>query len=194
MIYLVLLVFCAYLLGSVNFAILLCSLCGYPDPRTQGSLNPGATNVLRVANKPLALLVLLCDSFKGFLPVFISGFVLDSDFNVALVGLAAFLGHLYPVFFNFQGGKGVATYLGVLAALYYPVLILFVSLWVLVAITTRYSSLGAITAVSVSPIYLLWFGESDMLLPVLVMAIFLLIRHKDNIRRLKAGTESKIKF
>lgn len=194
MIYLVLLIFCAYLLGSVNFAILLCSVSGYPDPRTTGSLNPGATNVLRVANKPLALLVLVCDSFKGFLPVLIAGFVLDCNFNIALVGLAAFLGHLYPVFFSFKGGKGVATYLGVLAALYYPALILFVSIWCLVAIITRYSSLAAILAVSVSPLYLLLFGEYAMLLPVLVMGVILLFKHKDNIKRLRAGTESKIKF
>jgi glycerol-3-phosphate acyltransferase PlsY len=194
MIYLILLLFCAYLLGSVNFAILLCSISGYPDPRTHGSLNPGATNVLRVANKPLALLVLICDSFKGFLPVLVANFVLESDFYIALVGLAAFLGHLYPVFFGFKGGKGVATYLGVLAALYYPVLILFVCVWLLVVFTTKYSSLGAITAVSVSPVYLLLVGEYGILLPLLIMVILLLIKHKDNIKRLKTGTESKIKF
>lgn len=192
--YLFLFILTAYLLGSLNFAIILCKLFGYADPRSEGSMNPGATNVNRVANKYLALTVLIFDALKGFVPVFIYGYMYGLEFETATIGLAAFIGHLYPLFFKFKGGKGVATFLGVIAALYYPVFLLFVFVWVLVAILTRYSSLGAISAVCVSPVYLLWFGKYYMLLPIVIMVLLLLIKHKENIKRLMAGTESKLKF
>lgn len=183
---------CSYLIGSVNFAILLCSIAGYPDPRTQGSQNPGATNVLRVANRSLAALVLFCDGFKGFLPVYVASLVLGSDYWAAFVGLSAFLGHLYPIFFNFKGGKGVATFIGVILALYFPAAILFVLVWLIVAFITKYSSLGAIASTIGIPFYLIILGKIDILLPVILIGIILLIKHKDNFKRLKEGTESKI--
>lgn len=190
----VLLFILAYLLGSVNFAIILCKAFGYPDPRAEGSFNPGATNVLRVASKKLAAVVLFFDALKGLIPVLTASFLLADEFYTALVGLAAFLGHLYPIFFKFRGGKGVATYIGVIIALYYPVALLFCSLWLLIAVTTRYSSLGAISAVSVTPVYLLWFGKYDYLLAICIMVVLLLFKHKDNIKRLREGTESKIRL
>lgn len=191
---LILLSFCAYLLGSVNFAILLCSIYGYQDPRLSGSHNPGATNVLRVANKYIAVLVLFFDGFKGWLPVFVANFVLDSDLQIAFVGLFAFLGHLYPVFFNFQGGKGVATFIGVLVALDYQLALVFIIIWLIVALISKYSSLGAIVASIAVPVYLCVLLKSDILLPIIIMVMLLLLRHKDNIKRLCSGAESKIKF
>ncbi len=190
----ILLSICAYLLGSVNFAILLCSIFGFEDPRTIGSMNPGATNVLRTANSKLALLVLILDGFKGWLPVFIAGFVLTSKFSLASIGLFALLGHLYPVFFNFNGGKGIATYIGILLALFYPAAIIFCSVWLLIAATTRYSSLASIIAVAMTPLYLLMLYELDIFLPIFGMSVFLLWRHHDNIARLHDGVESQIKF
>lgn len=190
----ILLCVCAYLLGSVNFAILLCTTLGYPDPRSQGSYNPGATNALRVANKYVALLVLLCDGFKGFLPVYLASLLFQSDYNAAFVGLFAFLGHLYPIFFNFKGGKGVATFIGVLLAVYYPGLVVFILVWLLIALVTRFSSLGAISATIALPIYLFILQKTDIIIPILIIAALLIWRHKDNIIRLKNGEESKIKF
>jgi glycerol-3-phosphate acyltransferase PlsY len=190
----ILLCLCAYLLGSVNFAILLCSIFGYPDPRSIGSLNPGATNVLRSASKKLAAIVLLLDGFKGWLPVFIASFVMNSKFSLAFVGFFALLGHLYPIFFNFKGGKGVATFIGILLALFYPAAIIFCSVWLLIAATTKYSSLASITAVTTTPIYLLMLYEFDIIFPILFMSIFLLWRHRDNIMRLRDGVETQIKL
>lgn len=193
MIFTLLLIF-AYLLGSINFAIVFSKIYGFTDPRKIGSHNPGATNILRTVGKKMAVVVLILDLLKGLIPVLVAKMVLEDDFQIALIGLAAFMGHLYPIFFHFQGGKGVATYLGVLYGINYPVALLFCLLWVLVAITTRYSSLGAITAATVSPIYLFWFGDYGCLLPVLVMLVFLLIKHRDNIKRLQNGSESKLRF
>ena len=190
----ILLSVCAYLLGSVSFAILLCSIGGYPDPRMIGSRNPGATNVLRVANTKIAALVLVLDGIKGWLPVFVASFVLTSKFSLALIGFFALLGHLYPAFFNFHGGKGIATFIGILLALFYPAAIIFCSVWLLIAATTKYSSLASILSAAMTPIYLLMLYEIDMILPIFAMSVFLLWRHRDNIMRLHDGVESQIKF
>lgn len=191
---LALLIIFAYLLGSFNFAIILCKLTGYPDPRTEGSNNPGATNVLRVANKYLAAIVLSCDGLKGFVPVFISSFLFYNNSYTAWVGLAAVLGHLYPLFFKFQGGKGVATYIGVLFAFYFPIGVVFCCLWFLIAVITKYSSLGAISSAITSLLLILWFGYYQSIFPFLIIVFFLLYKHKENIKRLSAGTEAKIKL
>lgn len=190
----ILLSVCAYLLGSVSFAILLCSMAGYPDPRSRGSRNPGATNVLRIANTKIAALVLILDCIKGWLPVFVASFVLTSKFSLAFIGFFALLGHLFPVFFNFSGGKGIATFIGILLALFYPAAVIFCSIWLLIAATTKYSSLASIIAVASTPVYLLMLYELEMILPIFAMSLFLLWRHKDNIMRLQGGVESQIHF
>lgn len=181
----------AYLLGSVAFGILVSKLFGLPDPRTVGSGNPGATNVLRSGKKMAAILTLLGDALKGWLPVWLA---LQSDmlmWVVAAVGVAVFLGHLYPIFYKFKGGKGVATALGVMLAIS-PLLGLAALLtWVIVFALSRYSSLGAIVAAALAPVYA-WFllPYKDYLMTVLVMSVLLIWRHKTNIHKLLSGTES----
>lgn len=194
----------AYLLGSVAFGIIVSKLFGLPDPRTVGSGNPGATNVLRSGKKLAAALTLLGDVVKGWLPVWLalqSDMLMESDslmWVVASVGLAVFFGHLYPIFYKFKGGKGVATALGVMLAIS-PILGLAAMLtWVVVFAISRYSSLGAIVAAALAPVYA-WFllpgadnllGVSDYVLAVFVMAVMLIWRHRGNIQKLLAGTES----
>ncbi len=188
----------AYLLGSIAFGILVSKLFGLPDPRTVGSGNPGATNVLRSGKKLAAVLTLLGDAFKGWFPVWLA---LQSGMTmwvVSAVGLAVFFGHLYPIYHGFKGGKGVATALGVMLAIS-PMLGLaaFVT-WVLIFAVSRYSSLAAITAAALAPVYA-WFllanadnlvGISDYVMTVLVMSVFLIWRHRSNLQKLLAGTES----
>lgn len=184
----------AYLIGSLSSAIILCRLAGLPDPRSQGSGNPGATNVLRFGGKKLAALVLVIDVLKGILPVVIAR-LLELDLTwLAATAFAAFLGHLYPLFFGFKGGKGVATALGGFLALS-PVLAGAALLtWLLVFVVTRISSLSAILAAGLTPVYSLWLIENtDARWIVLVMAAMLLARHHSNIKRLLAGEESKSK-
>ncbi len=181
----------AYLLGSIAFGILVSKLFGLPDPRTVGSGNPGATNVLRSGKKMAAALTLLGDAFKGWFPVWLA---LQSNmlmWVVAAVGLAVFFGHLYPIYHKFKGGKGVATALGVMLAIS-PLLGLAALLtWVVVFAVSRYSSLGAIVAAALAPVYA-WFllPYKDYLIAVLVMSVLLIWRHKTNIQKLLAGTES----
>ncbi|HEX5804949.1 MAG TPA: glycerol-3-phosphate 1-O-acyltransferase PlsY [Macromonas sp.] len=192
----------AYLIGSLSFAVVVSKLMGLSDPRTYGSKNPGATNVLRSGSKLAAVLTLLLDGVKGWLPVWAVnqwGGQWDlGEGTLALVGLAAFLGHLYPVFFRFQGGKGVATAAGVLLG-YEPWLGLAVVLsWVLVAVFFRYSSLAAIVAAVFAPLYYLfgdglaWNAASPVAVSIFVMCLLLLWRHGANIQRLITGQESKI--
>ncbi len=191
-----------YLIGSLSFAVIVSRLMGLDDPRTYGSQNPGATNVLRSGNKKAAIATLLFDALKGFVPVFLVKLVGPAwgvdDQAVALVAIGAFLGHLWPVFFRFQGGKGVATAAGVLLGIE-PVLGLLVLLtWLAVAFVTRYSSLAALLASILSPAYylmgdtVLWHTSEAELLAVMVMSVLLVARHKDNITRLLTGQESKI--
>jgi glycerol-3-phosphate acyltransferase PlsY len=191
-----------YLFGSLSFAVIVSRVMGLDDPRTYGSQNPGATNVLRSGNKKAALATLLFDALKGYFPVLLvkwygPAFGLD-DAAVAVVAMAAFVGHLWPVFFRFQGGKGVATAAGILFAVE-PVLgALVMGTWLLVAFVTRYSSLAALMASVLSPGYylfgneVLWQTSASELLTVMVMSLLLLWRHKENIGRLLRGQESKI--
>lgn len=182
----------AYLLGSVAFGIIVSKLFGLPDPRTVGSGNPGATNVLRSGKKLAAALTLLGDVLKGWLPVWLA---LQSDmlmWVVASVGLAVFLGHLYPIFYKFKGGKGVATALGVMVALSPLLGILAVVTWVVVFAVSRYSSLAAIVAAALAPAYA-WFllsAYSDYVIAVTIMTVMLIWRHRSNIKKLLTGTES----
>ncbi len=184
----------AYLLGSISSAIVVSHLLGLPDPRGTGSGNPGATNVLRAGSKTGAVLTLVGDIAKGWLPVFIAvqlGYF--PAWMVALIGLAAFLGHLYPVFFGFKGGKGVATALGVILAISPLTGLLVILTWLVVAATLRYSSLAALVAALAAPVYLALVDPDPWLVTTLcVMALFLYWRHYGNIQRLLNGTEPRI--
>jgi glycerol-3-phosphate acyltransferase PlsY len=187
----------AYLLGSIPFAVISSKLFGLADPRTYGSGNPGATNVLRSGNKAAAILTLLGDAMKGWLAVFLAqqfgpGYDLGQTF-VGLVALAVFFGHLYPVFLKFKGGKGVATAAGVLLSLD-PVLGLAVlGTWLFVAFATRYSSLAALVASAAAPLYaFLFWGSNAMVPPVAIIAMALIVKHWGNLQRLMVGSEPKI--
>lgn len=192
----------AYLIGSLSFAVLVSRAVGLNDPRTYGSKNPGATNVLRSGNKAAAVVTLLLDALKGWLPVVAVKWWGDawglSDGTVALVGLAAFLGHLFPVFFRFQGGKGVATAAGVILGFEPWLGLASLLTWAIIAFFSRYASLASIvTAVSAPAFYLLgggvaWEAPGGMVLSLAVMGILLVWRHADNINRLLAGKESKL--
>ena len=184
----------AYLIGSLSSAIIVCKFLNLPDPRTQGSMNPGTTNVLRIGGKVPALITLSGDILKGFLPVLIGHLIGISGFFLGLIAIAAFLGHLFPIFFNFQGGKGVATALGTFLALSPIVGIAVVATWILMAAIFRYSSLAAITAAILAPIFMLVFADMGYFLPTLAITAMLVWRHLANIQRLRAGTESKISF
>jgi glycerol-3-phosphate acyltransferase PlsY len=192
----------SYLVGSLSFAVIVSKVLGMADPRSYGSKNPGATNVLRSGRKGAALATLLLDALKGWLPVFLivrfgAGHGMGLD-TAALAGLAAFLGHLYPVFFRFQGGKGVATAAGVLVGVA-PLLGLATGLtWLIVAVFFRFSSLASLAAAFFAPAYYLigggiaWPLDAIALLALVVMSLLLVWRHRENIRRLVAGTESKL--
>jgi glycerol-3-phosphate acyltransferase PlsY len=178
----------AYLLGSLSFAILLSRLAGGPDPRASGSGNPGATNMLRVAGKRLAILTLIGDLLKGLLPILLAkllGFNLQQQ---AWIGLAAVIGHLYPLYFNFRGGKGVATAAGMLLGLYPPAALLAVAAWLLVFVLTRTSSLAALFATPLTLPLLAW-QQPAALLPVCVLTGLIVWRHRSNLRDLFAGRE-----
>ena len=185
----------AYLLGSISSAIIISKLLSLPDPRTLGSGNPGATNILRIAGKKVAIITLLGDVLKGFIAVLIASLVFkQTGMLLAIVGLAAFIGHLYPIFFGFKGGKGVATALGVMLALSPMPLfgLSIVATWGIVALIFRYSSLAALVSVLLSPFYALFFGHREYFIPLLLIALLLAWKHKTNIERLIQGTEPKI--
>jgi glycerol-3-phosphate acyltransferase PlsY len=183
----------AYLVGSISSAILLCKLFNLPDPRTAGSNNPGATNVLRISNKYIAALVLAFDVLKGTIPVWGAYFLGLDPLNLGLIALAACLGHMYPIFFNFKGGKAVATALGVLLPIGLDLGGLLILTWVSVIYFTRYSSLAAIVTVSLAPFYI-WLLKPLYMYPVMMLSVLIIFRHKDNIWRLIKGHESKITF
>ena len=183
----------AYLSGSVSTAIIVCRLFGLPDPRTEGSRNPGATNVLRFGGKKAAVITLFGDLLKGYLPVSIAALAGASELGVAGAALGAFIGHLYPVFFGFQGGKGVATAFGAILALSPWVAALALITWLLMAAVARTSSLAALTAAALTPFYLWWFElPESYIFVVLIMVMLLFWRHRSNIRNLLSGTEQKI--
>ena len=188
----------AYLIGSISFAVVVSKAFGLSDPRTYGSKNPGATNVLRSGNKKAAVLTLIGDGFKGWLAVWLAmkfgpQYGVD-DTGIALVTIAVFLGHLWPVFFRFVGGKGVATALGILLALNVWLGVATLVTWLVIAYAFRYSSLAALIASVFAPFYYgLLFGSADgILLAVLAMSVLLIYRHRKNISNLLAGKESKI--
>ena len=180
-----------YLLGSIPFGLVLTRMAGTADLRTIGSGNIGATNVLRTGHKGLAAATLICDMLKGTVAVIIAGYYGGPN-AAMLAALGAFLGHLFPVWLGFKGGKGVAVYIGVLIGLFPPAAAVFCVLWIATAVTSRYSSLSALVASFVTPIFLWWFGHSALASLSAVLTLLLFYMHRDNIRRLQAGTEGRI--
>ena len=195
--YTILAVIIAYLIGSVSFAVVVSKLFGLSDPRTYGSKNPGATNVLRSGNKAAAVLTLIGDALKGWFAVwlamhFADQFHLETG-SIALIALAVFIGHLWPVFFHFQGGKGVATAAGVLIGINGWLGLATLATWLIIAFAFRYSSLAALVASIFAPLfYGFLFGPDVMMLAVLIMSGLLIYRHRQNIGNLMAGKESRI--
>jgi len=192
----------AYLVGSLSFAVIVSRVMGLSDPRSYGSKNPGATNVLRSGSKKAAVVTLLLDGAKGWLPVALvqwygEPYGLGAG-TVALVGLGAFLGHLYPVFFRFEGGKGVATAAGVLLGVHWALGLATLLTWIIIAFFSRYSSLAALAAAVFAPVYyifgdgLAWRMDGEVLFAVSLMSLLLIYRHAENIGRLVRGTESKL--
>lgn len=195
-------VFAAYLMGSLSFAVIVSRLMGLKDPRTFGSKNPGATNVLRSGSKAAAVVTLLLDGAKGWLAVMLvarygAAYGLHEG-TMAMAGLAAFLGHLFPVFFRFQGGKGVATAMGVLLGYSWVLGLAVAASWLIVAFFFRYSSLASIVAAVFAPVYYIfgdgaaWYLDKNILLAMAVMSLLLLWRHAQNINRLLKGTEPRL--
>ncbi|HVE54105.1 MAG TPA: glycerol-3-phosphate 1-O-acyltransferase PlsY [Ramlibacter sp.] len=195
-------VIAAYLVGSLAFAVIVSKVMGLSDPRTFGSKNPGATNVLRSGSKAAAIVTLLLDAMKGFVPVLLvrlygRPYGMEEG-TVALVGLAAFLGHLYPVFFRFQGGKGVATFIGVVFGVHWLLGIATGLTWIIIAFFFRYSSLASLVAAAFAPLYYLfgdrlqWYAERPVAMALFAMALLLAWRHRANIERLVKGTESRL--
>ena len=192
----------AYAAGSLSFAVIVSRVMGLRDPRTYGSNNPGATNVLRSGNKAAAVATLLLDALKSWLPVMLVKWFGKEyglgDGTVALAGFAAFLGHLFPVFFGFKGGKGVATAAGVLLGFEWILGVATLATWLIVAFFSRYSSLAALASAAFAPVFYLlgdrvvWYSEKSILLAIFMMGLLLVIRHRENINKLMLGKESKL--
>ena len=180
-----------YLFGSIPFGLILTRLAGTQDLRSIGSGSIGATNVLRTGSKALAVGTLLGDALKGTVAVVIMGYCAGPN-AAMLAALGAFLGHLFPVWLKFNGGKGVATYIGVLIGLFWPAAIVFCVMWLAVAFATRYSSLAGLVAAFITPVFLWWFGHPALASLCVVMTLLLFYKHRENIKRLQAGTESRI--
>ncbi|WP_455365902.1 glycerol-3-phosphate 1-O-acyltransferase PlsY [Kaarinaea lacus] len=183
----------AYLMGSLSTAIIVCKLMGLPDPRTQGSQNPGATNVLRIGGKQAAAITLAGDALKGLLPVLLGYAVHQPIANLGILGFAAFIGHLYPIFFSFRGGKGVATAFGAIIGISWTVGLAVLATWLAMAKIFKISSLAALTAAFLAPLYF-WLFESNLplLFTSILMSVMLIYRHRSNIRNLVKGTEDTI--
>ncbi|USD37037.1 MULTISPECIES: glycerol-3-phosphate 1-O-acyltransferase PlsY [Ferrimonas] len=181
----------AYLLGSISSAVLVCKLKGLPDPRYHGSNNPGATNVLRLGGKAAAVMVLLFDVLKGTIPVW-TGYYLGIDpLSLAFIGIAACLGHIYPVFFGFKGGKGVATALGALAPISDWMGLLIIATWLVIVFITQYASLGAVLTSMLAPLYT-YLIKPQYTLSVALLCLLIIWRHQDNLVRLWQGKEPKV--
>ena len=180
-----------YLLGSIPFGLILTRRAGTADLRSIGSGNIGATNVLRTGRKGLAAATLICDMLKGTLAVMVGGTV-GGPTAAMLAATAAFLGHLFPVWLHFKGGKGVAVYIGVLLGLFWPAALVFCMIWIATAALSRYSSLSALVASFVTPMFLWWFGHYELAGLFAVLTMLLWYMHRENIKRLQAGTEGKI--
>ncbi len=180
-----------YFLGSIPFGLILTKLAGTQDLRSIGSGNIGATNVLRTGRKGLAAATLIGDMLKGTAAVIIAGY-LDGPNAAMVAGLGAFLGHLFPVWLKFKGGKGVAVYIGILIGLFWPAALAFCAVWLIIAVITRYSSLAALIASVVAPIFLWWLGHLALAALSAVISLLVFYMHRENIKRLLAGTEGKI--
>jgi len=188
-----LLIFASYLIGSLSSAIIVCKIMGLPDPRSEGSGNPGATNVLRIGGKKAAAITLAGDMIKGLIPVLVAKYLDATAATLSLVGLAAFLGHLYPVFFQFKGGKGVATMLGVLLGFSWWVGLATIATWLFMAKVVKISSLSALVATALAPVYVwYWFNTNISITVTILMTVILFWRHRSNITKLVKGTESSI--
>lgn len=194
----------AYLLGSLSFAVIVSRAMGLKDPRSYGSNNPGATNVLRSGNKVAAVVTLLLDGLKSWLPVVLvkwlgKDYGLD-DATMAAVAFAAFMGHLFPVFFKFKGGKGVATAAGALLGIDWLLGLATLATWLIVAYFMRYSSVASMASAAFAPLFYLlgnrvtWYTERSVLLAIFMMSLLLVIRHRENIKKLMLGKESKLNF
>ena len=183
----------AYLFGSLSTAIIVCKLMDLPDPRLEGSKNPGATNVLRYGGKKAAAITLIGDALKGFLPVLAAKLMGQGHGNLEIIAMAAFFGHLYPIFFQFKGGKGVATALGVFLALSLPVALTMLATWLIMAMVFNISSLAALTAACLAPVFV-WYWEPNaaFITMAVVMSLVLIWRHRSNIKKLVKGSEGKI--
>ncbi|AXQ13222.1 MAG: glycerol-3-phosphate 1-O-acyltransferase PlsY [Shewanella algae] len=181
----------AYLLGSISSAVLVCRLKGLPDPRGKGSGNPGATNVLRIGGTWAAAMVFFFDMLKGALPTYTAYLMGIDAVWLGVIAIAACLGHIYPIFFGFKGGKGVATALGAMAPIGEGLALCLMGTWLLVVLLTRYSSLAALVTALLAPVYT-WWLDDRFTLPVAMLSTLIIIRHKDNIRRLLKGEESKM--
>jgi len=187
------LIFASYLIGSLSSAIIVCKIMGLPDPRGEGSGNPGATNVLRFGGKKAAAITLAGDMLKGLIPVLIAQYLNISVLGIALVGLAAFLGHLYPVFFQFKGGKGVATMLGVMFGFSWWIGLATAGTWLFMAKIVKISSLSALVATALAPVYVwLWFNHPEPIGVTIFMTVILFWRHRSNIQNMMKGTEDAI--
>ena len=185
--------FISYLAGSISSAIIVCRAFGLPDPRTTGSNNPGATNVMRLGGKKAAIITLVGDLLKGLIPVAIVNLLALSPLALALSALGAFLGHLFPIFFGFKGGKGVATAFGAILGLSPLVALCAFGTWILVFLTTKISSLSALTAAVLAPLFLYLFkAPFEIVIVVIMMDLLLIYRHKANISRLLKGEEGKM--
>lgn len=182
----------AYLLGSLSSAVIICRLFGLPDPRTEGSGNPGATNVLRLGGKKAAALTLVADMLKGLLPTMIAHFAGILPFWIAAIGLAAVVGHMYPVFFGFKGGKGVATGLGTLLGTHWVTGLLAIAIWLATCLVFRISSLAALATFAITPLLFLVSGMKNTAFVFLLMSILLFWRHRENLARLLRGDEPKL--
>src|SRR5229473_3280929 len=180
-----------YLLGSIPFGLVLTKIAGTADLRSIGSGNIGATNVLRTGHKGLAAATLICDMLKGTVAVIIAGYYGGPN-AAMLAALGAFLGHLFPVWLKFRGGKGVAVYIGVLIGLFWPAAVVFCAMWLATAFTTRYSSLSALVAAFITPLFLWWFSHPALASLCVVLTLLLFYVHRENIKRLQAGTEGRI--
>ncbi|MEZ8988276.1 glycerol-3-phosphate acyltransferase [Vibrio breoganii] len=186
-----LMIILAYLLGSVSSAVLICRVFKLPDPRTAGSNNPGATNVLRIGGKLPAALVLVSDMAKGTIPVW-SAYYLDIEpVMLGLIGISACIGHIYPIFFHFKGGKGVATAVGAIAPIGFDLTGMLMGTWLVTAVISRYSSLAALVTALVAPFYT-WLIKPQYTLPVAMLCCLIIWRHQENIKRLMTGSEPKV--
>jgi glycerol-3-phosphate acyltransferase PlsY len=184
----------AYLLGSVSSSIILAKVRGKPDPRTQGSGNAGATNVLRSSGKQDAVIVLISDGLKGWFAILIARFLGMQDGGLAIAAVAVVAGHIYPVFFQFKGGKGVATYLGALLGISFIGAIVAMVAWIAIAVISKYASLASIIALLAGSFLTLFTNHSSAFLPMLIAALLVIWMHRANIQRLRNGTENKIHF